>query len=99
MLGTVIRNEDNPCGKGAARTRSGSRKSGCAQVAESCRTVRHHGEPLVGALSATERWILPVCLNHRNGPATDQMLLLTIYPHCVQASTVFLTDTLAIEQR
>ena len=29
----------------------------------------------------------------------DQMLLLTLYPHRVQASTVFLTDTLAIEQR
>ena len=56
-------------------------------------------EPLLGALSATERWIRPVCLQHRNGPAADQMLLLTLYAHCVLASTVFLTDTLATEQR
>jgi hypothetical protein len=27
------------------------------------------------------------------------VLLLTLYAHCVQASTVFLSDTLAIEQR
>jgi len=39
------------------------------------------------------------CLKHGNGPAADQMLLLTLYAHCVLASTVFLTDTLATEQR
>ena len=57
------------------------------------------GEPLLAALSATKRWIRPVCLDHRNGPAADQALLLTLYAHCVQASTVFLSDTLATEQR
>jgi hypothetical protein len=66
-------------------------------------TLRRSGvvssEPLLGALSATERRILPVCLNHRNGPAADRVLLLTLYAHCVQASTVFLSDTLATEQR
>ena len=36
---------------------------------------------------------------HRNGPAADQMLLLTFYARCVQASTVFLTDSLVTEQR
>ena len=35
-------------------------------------------EPLLGALSATERWIRPVFLNHRNGPAADQVLLLSM---------------------
>jgi len=33
-------------------------------------------EPLLGALSATERWRRPVCLNRRNGPAADRVLLL-----------------------
>ena len=66
-------------------------------------TLRRSGvvssEPLLGALSATARWILPVWLDHRNGPAADQVLLLTLYAHCVQASTAFLTDILATEQR
>jgi hypothetical protein len=57
------------------------------------------GEPLLAALSAAERWIRPVSLTHRNGPAADQVLLLTLYAHRVQASTVFLNDTLAIEQK
>jgi len=31
-----------------------------------------------------------LCLNHGNGPAADQMLLLTLYADCAQPSTVFL---------
>jgi hypothetical protein len=38
-------------------------------------------------------------VERRNGAAADQVLLLTLYAHCVQASTVFLADTIATEQR
>ena len=65
-------------------------------------TLRRSGEvssePLLGALSATARWILPVWLDHRNGPAADQVLLLTLYAHCVQASTVSLTHAFVTEK-
>jgi hypothetical protein len=47
-------------------------------------TLRRSGvvssEPLLDALSATERWIRPVCLNHRYGPAADQVLLPDLIP-------------------
>ena len=56
-------------------------------------------EPLLAALSTTERWIRPVSLKHRDRPAADQMLILTLYAHCVQASTVFLTNSLVTEQK
>jgi hypothetical protein len=56
-------------------------------------------EPLLAAQSASERSIQPVRFNRRNGPAADHMLLLTLYAHCVQASTVFLTDSLVTQQR
>ena len=66
-------------------------------------TLRRSGvvwsEPLLAALSATERWIPPVRLKHRNGPAADQTLLLTLYAYCVQASTVFLRGSLKTKQR
>jgi hypothetical protein len=65
-------------------------------------TLRRSGvvcsEPLLGALSATERRIRPVASITRRA-STDQVLLLTLYAHCVQASTVFLSDTLATDQR